>query len=128
MFSGRLTLLAVSARDEAGREIFRAAEVEATAPVGELLGAAPLTLQRVRVVAPRLVVAQAPALTLIGLGAAGLAGPPGGIDGSGGRHGALRPAEPRGPAPGARGPPPAPRPPGALRRGRGAVARETAHR
>ena len=80
-FSGRLTLRAVSAHDGAGREIFRADEVEATAPIGELLGTAPLTLQRVRVVAPRLVVAPVPALTLIGLGAAGPAGPPVVIDG-----------------------------------------------
>ena len=95
-FSGRLTLRAVSAHDGAGREIFRADEVEATAPMGELLGTAPLTLQRVRVVAPRLVVAPVPALTLIGLGAAGPAGPPVVIDGIVVSHGALVLEEPGG--------------------------------
>jgi hypothetical protein len=93
-FTGRLILKMVSARDEAGREIFRADEVEATAVLGDLLGAAPLTLQRVQVVAPRLVVAQAPALTLIGLGATGLAGPPVVVDGIVVSHGALVVEEP----------------------------------
>jgi Domain of Unknown Function (DUF748) len=79
--TGRLTLHAVTARDESGREIFRADEVEATAPLADLFGGAPLTLQRVRVFAPRLVVAQAPALTLAGLGAPGFAAAPVTLDG-----------------------------------------------
>jgi len=95
-FSGRLTLRAVSARDEAGREIFRADVVDATASLGDLLGAAPLTLQRVNVVAPRLVLAPAPALTLIGLGAAGLGAPPVVVDGIVVSHGALVLEEPGG--------------------------------
>ncbi|HZF05729.1 MAG TPA: hypothetical protein VE932_15455 [Patescibacteria group bacterium] len=95
-FSGRLTLRDVSARDEAGREIFRADVVDATASLGDLLGAAPLTLQRVNVVAPRLVVAPAPALTLIGLGAAGLGAPPVVVDGIVVSHGALVLEEPGG--------------------------------
>src|SRR5205085_1211816 len=60
---------------------FRADEVEATAPLVNLLGGAPLTLQRVHVVAPRLVLAQAPALTLAGLGGAGFAAAPVVVDG-----------------------------------------------
>jgi hypothetical protein len=71
--TGRLRLQTVRAHDAVGREIFRADEVDATAPIADLFGGAPLTLQRVRLVAPRLVVAQAPALTLVGLGTAGLA-------------------------------------------------------
>src|SRR5262249_57039455 len=39
----------------------------------DLFGSAPLMLQRVRLVAPRLVLAQTPALVLVGLGAAGFA-------------------------------------------------------
>jgi len=79
--TGRLRLRAVSAHDAHGREIFRADEVEATAPLVNLLGGAPLTLQRVHVVAPRLVLAQAPALTLAGLGGAGFAAAPVVVDG-----------------------------------------------
>ncbi|HEV8586810.1 MAG TPA: hypothetical protein VGT02_17725 [Methylomirabilota bacterium] len=79
--TGRLRLSSVSARDEAGREIFRADAVEATASLGDLFSGAPLTLQRVRVVAPRLVIAQAPALRLIGLGSAARGGPPVIVDG-----------------------------------------------
>jgi len=79
--TGRLTLREVRAHDESGREIFRADEVEATAPLADFFSGAPLTLQRVRMVAPRLVVAQAPALTLVGLGAAGFAAAPVTVDG-----------------------------------------------
>ena len=66
--TGRLTLRTVSARDESGREIFRADQIDATAPLADLFAAAPLTLQRVRLVAPRLVLAHTPALTLVGGG------------------------------------------------------------
>jgi hypothetical protein len=79
--TGRLTLRTVSAHDHAGREIFRADEVDATAPLADFFGSAPFTLQRVRVVAPRLVVVQAPTLTLAGLGATGLAMAPFSLDG-----------------------------------------------
>jgi len=73
--TGRLTLHGISAHDGAGREIFRADEVEATAPLADLFADSALTLQRVRVVAPRLVIAQAPALTLVSLGAGFAAAP-----------------------------------------------------
>jgi Domain of Unknown Function (DUF748) len=73
--TGRLTLHGVSAHDGSGREIFRADEVEATAPLADLFADAALTLERVRVVAPRLVIAQAPALTLVSLGAGFAAAP-----------------------------------------------------
>jgi hypothetical protein len=79
--SGRLTLRSVTAHDGAGREIFRADRVEATAPLGALFRQAPLTLERVHLVAPRLVVAHAPALALASLGAPGLAGSPVVVDG-----------------------------------------------
>ena len=79
--TGRLTLRSVRAHDEHGREIFRADEIDATAPLLDLIGGGPVALQRVRVVAPRLVLAQAPALTLASLGAAGLAAAPFLVDG-----------------------------------------------
>jgi hypothetical protein len=65
--TGRLALGHVRARDGGGREIFRADEVSATAPVADLL-AGIVTLQRVQVAAPRVVVAAGPVMTLIGLG------------------------------------------------------------
>src|SRR5262249_54617202 len=71
--TGRLTLRMVRAHGAVGREIFRADEVDATAPLADLFGSAPLRLQRVRLVAARLVLAQTPALVLVGLGAAGFA-------------------------------------------------------
>lgn len=92
--TGRLTLRSVSARDAHGREIFRADEVEATAALVDLLGGAPLTLQRVHVVAPRLVLAQAPALTLAGLGGAGFAAAPVVVEGIDVSHGAVVVEEP----------------------------------
>jgi hypothetical protein len=88
-FTGRLALAAVSARDEAGREIFRADAVQAIARLRDVFGAGPLTLQRVHVVAPRLVIAPQPALTLIGLGAPAAAGPPVIVDGISVSDGAL---------------------------------------
>jgi len=77
--AGHLTLRRVSAHDASGREIFRADEVDATAPVADFFGSAPLMLQRVRVVAPRLVIGPTPALTLVGL--AGFAAAPVTVDG-----------------------------------------------
>jgi Domain of Unknown Function (DUF748) len=79
--TGRLTLRTVSAYDESGREIFRADEVDATAPLADLFAAAPLTLQRVRLVAPRLVLAHPPALTLAGFSPGGLNFAPLSLDG-----------------------------------------------
>jgi hypothetical protein len=79
--TGRLTLRAVTAHDGAGREIFRADQVDATAPVAALFRGAPLTLERVHLVAPRLVVAQGPALTLASLGVPDLARAPVIVDG-----------------------------------------------
>ena len=92
--TGRLTLHSVSAHDAHGREIFRADQVDATAPLVDLLGGAALTLQRVRVVAPRLVLAQAPALTLAGLGGTGFAAVPLVVDGIDVSHGAVVVEEP----------------------------------
>jgi hypothetical protein len=92
-FSGRLALRGVTARDAAGREIFRAAAVEATLRIGALLGG-PLTLQRIRLEAPRLVIAPAPALTLIGLGDPGAEGLPVVVDGLVVNQGALIVEEP----------------------------------
>jgi hypothetical protein len=92
--TGRLTLRAVSAHDGTGREIFRADVVDATTPLGDLFGRAPLTLQRVHVVAPRLVVTHAPTLTLAGLGGASFAGAPVLFDGIVVSHGALVVEEP----------------------------------
>jgi hypothetical protein len=77
--TGRLDLRDVVARDAAGREIFRAERVVATASVTDLLGGT-LLLQRVQVESPRLVVGAAPALTLIGL-RSGSAPPPLSVNG-----------------------------------------------
>ena len=74
--TGRLTLRAVSAHDAIGREVFRAAEVDATARLGEIFGAAPMTLSRVRLVEPRLVLTDMPPLSLVALGAAALTAAP----------------------------------------------------
>ena len=56
----------MSARDASGREVFRADEVRATAPVADLLTGV-ITLQRAQVASPRLVVSAAPMLKLIAL-------------------------------------------------------------
>jgi hypothetical protein len=74
-FTGRLALERVRARDSTGREIFRADEVSATAPVADLL-AGVVTLQRVQVGSPRLVVPAGPVLELIGLGGEAPRAPP----------------------------------------------------
>jgi hypothetical protein len=66
-FTGRLAMRHVAARDAGGREIFRADAITATAPALDLL-AGVVTLQRVQVASPRLVVPAGPVLTLIGLG------------------------------------------------------------
>jgi hypothetical protein len=65
--TGRLALARITARDATGREIFRAEEITATATPADLLTGV-VTLQRVQVVAPRLVVPAGPVLRLIGLG------------------------------------------------------------
>jgi hypothetical protein len=91
--TGRLRLHGVSAHDESGREIFRADEVAATAPLADFFGTTPLVLQRVRVVAPRLVIAQPSALTLVSLGA-GFAAAPVSVDGIMVRDGNLIVEEP----------------------------------
>ena len=67
--TGALVVRQVSARDASGREVFRADEVRATAPVADLL-AGVITLQRAQVASPRLVVSAAPVLKLIALGGA----------------------------------------------------------
>jgi hypothetical protein len=72
--SGSLDLRGVVARDGAGREVFRAERVVATAAAANLFGGA-LLLQRVQIAAPRLIVGAAPALTLIGLRARASAPP-----------------------------------------------------
>ena len=71
--SGRLTLHAVRAHDATGQEFFRAAQIDATAALGDVFGGAPLTLQRVHVVRPRVVLTDVPPLSLVTLGATALA-------------------------------------------------------
>ena len=92
--TGHLSLRAVSARDASGREIFRADEVEASTSLLDLVGDAPLTLSRVRVASPRLVVPPTAPLTLIGLGSAGLMDAPLIVDGMAVTQGALVVEEP----------------------------------
>lgn len=86
--TGRLALRHVSGRDANGREIFRADEVSATASVLDLL-AGVVTLQRVQVASPRLVVPAAPMMTLIGLGGAAPRTAPIAVNGLVVTHGAL---------------------------------------
>jgi hypothetical protein len=64
--TGRLAMRHVTGRDASGREVFRADDVTATAPALDLL-AGIVTLQRVQVTSPRLIVPAGPVLTLIGL-------------------------------------------------------------
>ena len=87
-FTGRLDLRHVRGRDASGREIFRADEVSATAPLADVLAGA-VTLQRVRVASPRLVVPSAPMMTLIGLGGGTRATAPFAVNGLVVTHGAL---------------------------------------
>ena len=86
--TGQLDLRQVSARDAGGREIFRADEVSARAPLADVLTGA-VTFQRVRVASPRLVVPAAPMLTLIGLGGARRTAAPVAVNGLVVTHGAL---------------------------------------
>ena len=86
--TGRLALRHLRGRDEGGREIFRADEVTATAPAMDLLGGL-VTLQRLQVASPRLVVPAAPMMTLIGLGAAAPRTVPIAVNGLVVTHGAL---------------------------------------
>ncbi|HEX3179352.1 MAG TPA: hypothetical protein VHZ49_21940 [Methylomirabilota bacterium] len=65
--TGALRLTHVSARDATGREMFRADDISAVASAADVLAGA-ITLQRVRVASPRLVVPIAPVLQLIGVG------------------------------------------------------------
>lgn len=64
--TGRLALRQVSGCDAEGREIFRAAEVRATASILEAF-AGMVTLRRVQVAAPRLVVPAAPVSSVLRL-------------------------------------------------------------
>src|SRR5262249_16309453 len=73
--TGRLTLHGISAHDGAGREIFRADEVEATAPLADLVADSARRVEGVRGVGGGLVIGQAPALTLVSLGAGFAAAP-----------------------------------------------------
>lgn len=86
--SGRLTLQHVRGRDANGRDIFRADEVTATVPAAHLL-AGVVTLQRVRIASPRLVVPAGPVMTLIGLGGEAPRAAPISVDGLVVTHGAL---------------------------------------
>jgi hypothetical protein len=86
--TGRLVLRHVSGRDANGREIFRADEISATATPADLL-AGVVTLQRVHVASPRLIVSAGPVLTLIGLGGAVRTTAPIAVNGLVVTHGAL---------------------------------------
>ena len=86
--TGALVVRQVSGRDANGREIFRAEEIRATAPVTDLL-AGVVTLQRAQVVSPRLVVAAGPVMKLITLGGAAPRPAPIAVDGLVVTHGAL---------------------------------------
>jgi hypothetical protein len=65
--TGRLHLRHVRARDASGREVFRADDIRASAPVADLL-AGIVTLERARIASPRLVVPAGPVMKLIALG------------------------------------------------------------
>jgi hypothetical protein len=86
--TGHLALRHVSGRDAGGREVFRADEVSATAPAAALLRGV-VTLQRVRVLSPRLVVSAAPMMTLIRLGGEAPRAAPIAVNGLVVTHGAL---------------------------------------
>ncbi len=87
-FTGRLLLRRVRGSDADGREIFRADEIRATAPVADLL-AGIVTLQRAQVASPRLVVPAGPVMKLIALGGAAPRPAPIAVDGLVVTHGAL---------------------------------------
>jgi hypothetical protein len=86
--TGRLILRRVSASDANGREVFRADEVQATAPVADLL-AGVVTVQRAQVASPRLVVPAGPVMKLIALGGAASRPAPIAVNGLVVTHGAL---------------------------------------
>jgi hypothetical protein len=86
--TGRLVVRHVSGRDANGREVFRAEEIRATAPVADLL-AGVVTLQRAQVASPRLIVPAAPVMRLIGLGGAAARPAPIAVNGLVVTHGAL---------------------------------------
>jgi hypothetical protein len=86
--TGALLVRRISGRDANGREVFRADEVRATAPVADLL-AGVVTLQRAQVASPRLVVPVGPALKLIALGGAAPRPAPIAVNGLVVTHGAL---------------------------------------
>jgi hypothetical protein len=87
-FTGALVVRSVSGRDASGREVFRAEEIRATAPVADLL-AGVVTLQRAQVASPRLIVPAGPALKLIALGGAAPRPAPIAVNGLVVTHGAL---------------------------------------
>lgn len=87
-YTGRLVLRRVRGSDASGREVFRADEVRATAPVADLL-AGVVTLQRAQVASPRLVVPAGPVMKLIALGGAAPRPAPIAVDGLVVTHGAL---------------------------------------
>jgi hypothetical protein len=86
--TGHLVVRRVSARDASGREVFRADEIRATAPVTDLLSGV-VTLERARIASPRLVVAAGPVLKLIALGGAAPRPAPIAVNGLVVTHGAL---------------------------------------
>ena len=86
--TGRLVVGHVSGRDAAGREVFRADEIRASAPVTDLL-AGVVTLQRAQVASPRLVVPAGPVMKLIALGGAAPRPAPIAVNGLVVTHGAL---------------------------------------
>jgi hypothetical protein len=87
-FTGRLLLQRVSSSDADGREVFRADEIRASAPVTDLL-AGVVTLHRAQVESPRLVVPAGPVMKLIALGGAAPRPAPIAVNGLVVTHGAL---------------------------------------
>ena len=87
-FTGRLVVRHVAGRDANGREVFRADEVRASAPVADLLSGV-VTLQRAHIASPRLVVPAAPVMKLIALGGAAPRPAPIAMNGLVVTHGAL---------------------------------------
>jgi hypothetical protein len=86
--TGRLHVRHVIARDANGREVFRADDIRASAPVTDVLTGI-VTLERAQVASPRLVVPAAPVLRLIALGGAAARPAPIAVNGLVVTHGAL---------------------------------------
>jgi hypothetical protein len=86
--TGRLHVRHVSARDANGREVFRADEIRASAPVADLL-AGIVTLERAQIASPRLIVPAGPVMKLIALGGAAARPAPIAVNGLVVTHGAL---------------------------------------